>query len=100
MPTPTPSPSIGGLLLRAGGIEEPLERLVHLLADDVADEGDEVRRSRHASPPCSSVRVFDWGAYFTIARRSSSAHPTRTSYCEKRAGFARASIRGDLRAQN
>src|SRR5881409_1267355 len=56
-PAPPSAPILGPLLRASDCAKEPLDRLLHLIADDVADEGDEVRRSRHASPPCSSVRV-------------------------------------------
>src|SRR2546422_2353282 len=54
-----PSAPILGLLLRASDCtEQPLDRLLHLFADHVADEGDEVRRSRHRQPPCSVGSLF------------------------------------------
>src|SRR5437870_1756946 len=47
-----PSAAIGRLLPRpSSAAEQALDRPVDLFADDVADEGDEVRRSRHRRPP-------------------------------------------------
>src|SRR5436309_9622247 len=69
-PAPPSAPILGPLLRASDCAKEPLDRLLHLIADDVADEGDEVRRSRHASPPCPG-----WGSL--LHNRSPAVHCPR-----------------------
>ena len=66
-PAPPSAPILGPLLRATDCAKQPLDRLPHLIVDDVADEGDEVRRSRHASPPCPG-----WGSL--LHNRSPAVH--------------------------
>ncbi len=57
-PPPSAPPILGPLLRATDCAKQPLDRLLHLLPNHVADEGDEVRRSRHRQPPCSVGSLF------------------------------------------
>src|SRR5205809_3715240 len=54
-PPPPPSAPILGLLLRATDCaKQPLDSLLHLFPNHVADHGDQALSSRHTSPPGSA----------------------------------------------
>src|SRR5438046_7757927 len=84
-PTPPPSAPILGLLPRGTDCaKEPLDSLLHLIADDVADEGDEVRRSRHGPP--SPLR---------IAHSGRDVHGKRISQSSVRSGRGKLGYRSE-----
>src|SRR5437870_4801055 len=58
-PAPPSAPILGLPLRTTDCAKQPLDRLLHLFADDVADEGDEVRRSRHG--PSLGARYCAFG---------------------------------------
>src|SRR5439155_17583695 len=61
-----PSAAVLGLLLRRGAPQQPVDRLLDLLLNELLDDADEVGRSWHRDPP------LDVEPYFTICRRLSS----------------------------